>query len=69
MMTFVVLEPQYSNIRHSYPRQAGYVTTSGPFYQHDLTLIPAWISNYTHFNVWGEISYPFLNFNGCTVEV
>ena len=27
------------------------------------------VSNYTHFNVWGEIKYPFLNFNGCTVEV
>ena len=32
-------------------------------------LIPAWISNYTHYNVWDEITYPFLNFNGATVEV
>ena len=24
---------------------------SGPFYYHDLTLIPAWISNYIHHNV------------------
>ena len=31
--------------------------------------IPAWISNYTHYNVWDEITYPFLNFNGATVEV
>ena len=30
---------------------------------------PAWISNYIHFKVWDEIPYPFLNFNGCTVEV
>ena len=30
---------------------------------------PAWISNYTHYNVWDEITYPFLNFNGATVEV
>ena len=43
--------------------------SSGPFYQHGLTLIPAWISNYTHYNVWDEITYPFLNFNGGTVEV
>ena len=42
---------------------------SGPFYQHGLTLIPAWISNYIHYKVWDELTYPFLNFNGCTVEV
>ena len=28
-----------------------------------------WISNHTHHNVWDEITYPFLNFNGATVEV
>ena len=43
--------------------------TSGPFYLHGLTLIPAWISNYIHYNVSDEITYPFLNFNGATVEV
>ena len=32
-------------------------------------LIPAWISDYIHYNVWEEITYPFPNFNGCTVEV
>ena len=32
-------------------------------------LISAWISNYIHYNVWDEITYPFLNFNGATVEV
>ena len=26
-------------------------------------------SNYIHYNVWDEITYPFLNFNGATVEV
>ena len=31
--------------------------------------IPAWISNYIHYNVWDEITYPFLNLNGATVEV
>ena len=45
------------------------IKTSGPFYEHGLTLIPAWISNYIHYNVWDEITYPFLNFNGVTVEV
>ena len=34
-----------------------------------LTLIQAWISNYIHFIVWGEITYQLLNFNGCNVEV
>ena len=42
---------------------------SSPFYQHGLTLIPEWISNYTYHYVWDEITYPFLNFNGSTVEV
>ena len=41
----------------------------GPFYEHGLTWIPVWTSNYIHYNVWDEITYPFLNFNGCTVEV
>ena len=41
----------------------------GTFHKRRLTLIPAWISNYTHYNVWDEITYSFLNFNGATVEV
>ena len=33
-------------------------------------LIAAWIINYMiHYKMWDEITYPFLNFNGCTVEV
>ena len=40
-----------------------------PFYQYGLTLTPAWLSNYIHYNVWYEITYPFLNLNGATVEV
>ena len=31
--------------------------------------IPAWISNYIHYQVWDEITYPFPNFNSTTVEV
>ena len=34
-----------------------------------ITLIPAWISNHTPGKVWDGITYPFLNFNGCAVEV
>ena len=30
---------------------------------------PEWISNYIHYNVWDEITYPFLNFNGQTIDV
>ena len=29
----------------------------------------AMISNYNHYKVWDEITYPFSNFNGGTVEV
>ena len=53
------------------PRYIGarYLTEAwGPIY-YGLTLIPALISNYIHYKVWNEITYPFLNFNGCTVEV
>ena len=46
-----------------------YPYPSGPFYQQGLTLIPAWIGNYMPSKVWNEITYPFLNFNGYTVEV
>ena len=47
----------------------GQITSRGPFYLHGLTLISTLISNYIHFKVWDEITYPFLNFNGATVEV
>ena len=39
------------------------VATWGPFYWHGLTLMPTWISNYTHYKVWDEITYPFLNWS------
>ena len=45
------------------------LSTNGPFYLHGLTLIPAWISNHMPNKVPDEITYPFLNFNGATVEV
>ena len=40
-----------------------------PFFWYGLTFIPAWIRNYTHYKVWDESTYLFLNFNGATVEV
>ena len=41
----------------------------GPFYFRGLNLIPAWINSYIDYRMWDEITYPFLNFNGATVEV
>ena len=35
------------------------VAYCGRFYLHGLTLIPAWISNYIHYKLWDEITYPF----------
>ena len=29
----------------------------------------AWISNFIHYRVWDEVTYPFPNFNGATIEV
>ena len=46
-----------------------HVALWGPFSWRVLTLIPARISNYIHYKVWDEITYPFLNFNGATIEV
>ena len=37
--------------------------------ENGLTLIPAWISKHMSSKVLDEITYPFLNFNGATVEV
>ena len=41
----------------------------GPLLLDGLALIPARISKYIHYKVWDKITYPFQNFNGCTVEV
>ena len=45
------------------------INTWGPFYWHGLTLIPALIGNNMPCNVWDEITYQFLNFNGAAVEI
>ena len=39
----------------------------GSFYQHGLTLLPAWINNYINYEMWYEITYPFPNFIGRAV--
>ena len=68
--SIISMSNRRSGIDISGTRIATTVTsTSDPFYQHGLTLIPAWIINYIHCKVWDEITYPLLNFNGATVEV
>ena len=37
----------------------------GPFYWHGLTLILAWISHHMFSKVWGEITYPKLQWLHC----
>ena len=34
-----------------------------------IVVSPPWISNCIHYEVLDEITYPFLNFNGASVEV
>ena len=41
--------------------------SSSPYY-HELTLIPAWISNDMPSKVWDDIIHPFQNLNGTIVE-
>ena len=40
-----------------------------PNYQQWLTIIRAWIRNYIHHKMWGEITYPFTNVNSTAVGV
>ena len=41
----------------------------GPLLPAWFNFIPACISNYTHYELWDEITYPFPNINGATIEV
>ena len=41
----------------------------GPFYWHGLNLIQTWIINHMSGKVLDEITYPFPNFDGETIEV
>ena len=66
------LTPHLPSItRFREPFNGRIVTGISPLWPLLLTWINfnPWISNYIHYNVWDEIIYPFLNFNGATVEV
>ena len=39
-----------------------HVSIRGPWKLLGLTLIPAWLVDYTHYNVWDEIAFPFGKF-------
>ena len=45
--------------QHPYPTLFGY----NNFKVSKSPRTPVWISNHTHYKVWGKITYPFLNFN------
>ena len=45
------------------------MTSSDPFYLLSLTSVSAWISEYIHKKVWGEIIHQFQNLNGGIIEV
>ena len=42
-------------------------TSIGPFDQHGLDPVPAWMRNYICYKVWDEIACPFPNVNGAIV--
>ena len=45
-------------------RKRGHNITWDHFYEHESSLNPARINDYIHYIVWGEVTYPFPNFNG-----
>ena len=52
------------------PTDIAKYTNAVVFYWHPRThllAIAAWKSNYIHYNVWDEITYPYPNFSGGTV--
>ena len=40
----------------------------GPFYEYDLNSMLTWTSNYTHYKMLDEITYPFPNFSNTKFE-
>ena len=46
-----------------------FLATRDLFFWHGSTLIPAWVSNYSHCKVCDEITYQLANFNEAAVEV
>ena len=69
-MSFSILKTPWNDVMEYHNGSVEYPFYPwGPFYKNGLTLIPAWISNHMPSKVWDEITHPFLNFNGCAVEV
>ena len=70
-MTAILSWPQCVNkmVSLTWASVTSLLDTRAPFYYYGLTLITAWISNHIHYKLWDEITYPFINFNGATVEV
>ena len=48
---------------------ASIAACKGSFYWHGLTFIPTWISNHILYKAWDDITHPFQNFNGETIEI
>ena len=44
------------------------LNTRGHIHQHDSILSPAWVSDYIHYKMWNDITYPFPNFIGTTKQ-
>ena len=48
----------------------GYINSIGPLLLTGFNFTPSMISNNIHhYEVWDEITYPFVNFNGSSVDV
>ena len=61
---------QYLGDQLDVERCLGMNKSSGPpFFKHGSTFILSSICNHMPSKVWDELTYPFPNFNGCTVEV
>ena len=59
---------EYQNIIED-ERKIQISSTRSPFYKHELTLIPTWISKYILYKTCIEMIYQFPDFDGATVEV
>ena len=67
MFSYSLIPLDFTQILQGYLTGTDKVKSTGaPF---GLTLILPGISNYIHYKVWDEITYPFPNFNGVTIEV
>ena len=65
MAPYFVIGLQYVHVS----TVSGVVGNPGPFYLRELTLIPAWISNHSHYDVWNGFTYPSPSLDGWAVEV